>query len=419
MTIMIHSVTVMIPLDTHYGVARSQWLKESSAYLAQRLLKGESMVYLDAAATTELLPGALDAMLPFLGTMFGNPSSRHPGGVEVRVAVEHARSIVAGYLWARSGEIVFTASGTESVNLAFQCALARNDLPIVVSAAEHSCVLDAAEAWRGRGRRVVALPIGASGYPEPEALERVLANLGPSFVSLIWVNNETGIISPVADLTQVCTQHGALLHLDAVQAATHLAVDVGHVDCHFLSFSAHKFHGPKGCGILFLRSSAPRSAQIPGHQEAGLRGGTENVPAIVGTGEALAAQSSMADQLDRCANLRDAFEHGVLKAIPGAAVNGAAGPRTATISNIHFPGCDAAEMVAALGRCGVWASAGAACSNGGSPSHVLLAMGLGPRVANESVRFSFSPRTSIDDMNEVVTAVARAQSMVSLLGRFA
>jgi cysteine desulfurase len=221
-----------------------------------------------------------------------------------------------------------------------------------------------------------------------DALQRVLRASGPAFVSMIWANNETGVVSPAGAIAEICRANGALLHLDAVQAPMHIDVDAGAAACDYLSLSAHKFHGPKGVGILAAKSLAPRAPLLPGHQESGMRGGTENLPAIVGAAAALALQPDWRREAARQARLRDALERGILETIPGTAVNGAPTQRIGNTTSIFFPGRNAADMVAALGRAGLCVSAGAACSTGGRPSHVLQAMGYGEQRANGSIRFS-------------------------------
>ncbi len=346
------------------------------------------MIYLDANATTQLAPEAFETMRPFLMERFGNPSSRHGLGSEARAAIERARAGVASFIGANPGDVAFTSSGTESVGMAFQCALEGRAMPVLVSAVEHACVLEASELWGKRGRTIQTLPIDEQGRVDPAILDEVLRQSGPAFVSLIWVNNETGVISPIRELAEVCRNRGALLHVDAIQAIARVEIDVRELSCDYLSIAAHKFNGPKGAAALYLRPSAPRHAMFPGHQENGLRGGTENVPAIVGMGEAIALKSDWTPLQTGMARLRDQLESKVLHAVKGAEVNGGEAPRVANTSNIFFPGKSAADLVAGLARAGVYASAGAACSTGGRPSHVLLAMGLPAARANGSVRFS-------------------------------
>ncbi len=337
-------------------------------------------------------------MVPWLGSSYGNPSSRHPLGHEGRKAVEGARATLATFLSAKAGEIVFTASGTESVNLAFRCGAVSKNQPIFLSATEHACTQDAGEIWKRLGWDVRVLPVNHEGICTPEVLSSSIQGTHDAFVSLIWVNNETGVVNPVEELSEVCRSHGARLHLDAVQAVTRIGIDLSQLPCDYLSLAAHKFHGPKGAGGLFLRAGAPRYALMPGHQEFGLRGGTENVAAIVGAAAAISLQSDWREACVRLRALRNQLEQGILQSIPGAKVNAASAERVGNISSIFFPDRNAADLVGAFGQVGVCVSAGAACSTGGAPSHVLLAMGLGEARAQGSIRFSLSRLNSHEEL---------------------
>lgn len=366
------------------------------------------MIYLDHNATTPLAPGVLSKMLPFLGQDFGNPSSRHPLGYQARRAVESARATLATFLHCQEHELVFTSGGTESVALAFHCALASGPRTIVISAVEHACVLDAAEAWRRHGCPLETCPVDENGQVELESLERILfANPG-AFVSVIWVNNETGVISPVELIADLCKKHGALLHLDGVQAMLRTDVDLDLVPCDYLSLSAHKFGGPKGAGALVVRGKAPRAALMPGQQEQGLRGGTENVPAVVGMAAALRLQPLWREEMDRQAGMCRFLEQSTKDRLPGVSINGGCAPRIGNTTNLYFPGKNAADLVSALGQLGLCVSAGAACSLGGRPSHVLQAMGLGEARANSSLRFSLGPETSDVVIRQTVDLICQA-----------
>jgi cysteine desulfurase len=319
---------------------------------------------------------------------------------------------VASFVRASPGEVFFTSSGTESVGLSFQSALAKNNRALFVSAAEHACVLDAAESWRRRGRRVEIVPVDRHGIVDTAVLDHLLQVSGPAFVSVIWVNNETGVISPVLKIAEMCRRYGALCHIDAVQAPTRVDIDLSQIPSAYFSLSAHKFHGPKGVGVLFVRSGSPMSPLLPGHQERGLRGGTENTPGIVGAAEALRQQTNWLDEARRLSALRDRFEGHILKIISGSCVNGASTERVGNTTNIFFPGRSAADMVAALGRAGLCVSAGAACSTDGRPSHVLTAMGYSEERANSSVRFSLGSETTNDDINRALAIVSTVHASI-------
>jgi cysteine desulfurase len=365
------------------------------------------VIYLDCNATSPLLAGVLEAMLPFLSGRFGNPSSKHPIGSEARTAVERARHIVASFLRALPSELYFTSGGTESVGIAFQCALAGGERAAIISAVEHACVLDTGKAWSSRGNRLEVAPVDPHGIIDLTELDRLLRSCGPAFVSVIWVNNETGVVSPMREIAQLCCRHNALLHVDGVQAPTRIEIDASQIPFDYLSLSAHKFHGPKGVGALFVRSTAPKSPLTPGHQEHGLRGGTENTAGIIGAAEALRLQSHWPNEAQRQSNLRDTFETEAKRRIPGTEVNGSGAPRVANTSNLHVPNRSAADMVYALGQAGLCASAGAACSTGGHPSHVLLAMGYDEDRANSSLRFSMGNETTEQEIAQALTILAR------------
>ena len=363
------------------------------------------MIYLDYSATSPMVQGVLDAMLPYLTDRYGNPSSKHALGMESRRAVETARGQVASFIGAMEGEVYFTSGGTESVATAFECALLRAGRAVVTSAAEHVCVLDTAHRWRQIGRGVTILPVDPRGFVSLDAIEATLSGLEPAFVSLIWGNNETGVISPIEEIAGICRRYGALIHVDAIQVPTRVEIDLRCLPIDYISLSAHKFGGPKGVGVFFARSGVPMSPLMLGHQERGFRGGTENVAGIVGTGEALRLQSDWKLELGRIGRLRNLLEAGILARVPGSSVNGDPIHRIAGVTNICLPGYDSAQLVAALGRAGVCASAGAACNGEGKPSHVLVAMGHSEDHANSSIRFSLGKATTEHDIQTALQAI--------------
>ena len=366
------------------------------------------MIYLDHNASSPLLPGVLREMQPDLEGGFGNPSSRHPMGMASRERIERARSDARRALGAEAGQLLFASGGTESVAMAFACGMSGERRTVVVSAVEHDCVLDSAMRWRQRGADVIVLPVNRHGIADPDALEGLLRSHPAAFVSLIWVNNETGVIAPVADLGEVCRKHGALIHLDGVQAATRIALDLDRVNWDYVSMAAHKFHGPKGAGLLLIRDGAPTSPVFGGHQEFGLRGGTENTAAIVGAAAALRMQPDWDVEAARQGGLRGRLEEGILTRVPGATVNASDTLRVKNTSNIFFPQRNAADLVERLGRAGVCVSAGAACNSGnGKPSHVLLAMGLDYAHANGSIRFSLGRGTSSAEIDQTIDIVCK------------
>lgn len=349
-------------------------------------------IYLDHSATTPLTPQALAVITRSLAQSFANPSSRHRLGQAVRAEVEEARETVAAFIGARHPtEVRFTSGATDSILRSFVSGCESGVQQLLVGATEHVAVLDAAEAVAG-GRRVVRLPVNDAGGLVIEALEAELAR-GPAFVSIGLVNNETGVIAHTERVVAACRRAGARLHIDAAQAVGRVAVDVVELDCDYLSLSPHKFYGPKGCGAWFVRSGSP-IARAVGHE------GTPNVAGIVGTAAAVVALGDWRKEAHRQGVLRDQLEASILEAVPFAAVNGGVGPRVSNISNVYLPRRSAADLVEALSRRGVCVSAGAACTTGGRPSHVIEAMGFSSDRANGSVRFSLGRDTTSDDVTQ-------------------
>lgn len=373
------------------------------------------MINLDHNATTPLLDPVRDAMMPFLWEAHGNPSSPHSAGTRAKQAVGEARSAVAALIGAKAAEIVFTASATEANHTAITGALrsaeardpARRGL--VVSAVEHPATLLLAEDLARRGYPVSVIPVDGAGRLDLGALA---AAVGPqtAVVSVLWANNETGVLSPVAEVAAIAHAAGALFHTDAVQAAGRIPVRIDAAGADLLTLSAHKMHGPKGAGALFVRKGADITPLIHGHQERGRRGGTENVAALVGFGVAarLAAEALAADAGGAMAAVRDRLERGVLARWPGAKVNGAGAERLPNTSSIRFADAagrpvDAEELLMRLDRAGVLVSMGAACASGGNaPSHVLTAMGLSAADAAATLRFSLGIRNSEAEVDAVL-----------------
>lgn len=375
-------------------------------------------VYADHHATSPLHPEVLDAMLPWVGGLVGNPSSVHEPGRRARRAVEEARAAVAAAIGASPAEIVFTSGGTESDTLAVvggSRAARRRDperTSVLFPAAEHAAVREAARSLVGEGFHPVELPVDRHGRVCRDALEAALAPTA-ALVSVILAGNETGVLEPgLPDLARSARARGALVHTDAVQAVGKVAVDVGSLGVDLLSLSAHKLGGPKGAGALYVRHGVQVVPLQPGGgQEKGRRGGTEDVPAIVGLGAAVARSVARQEaESARLLALRLRFEEGIRSRVAGARVVGAEAPRLPACSAVTFPGVDAETLVVALDLEGVAASVGSACSSGTvSVSRVLLAMGLSPEEARSTVRFSFGWTTTGDDVDallEVVPSVA-------------
>jgi cysteine desulfurase len=364
--------------------------------------------YLDYAATTPLHPEVREAMEPFFGQVFGNPSSIHSFGREARLAVEQARQAVAALIGADPAEIVFTSGGTEADNLAvLGAARLRREKgrKVVVSAVEHHAVLNACRHLERReGFEVVLLPVDGHGRVNPEELLRVLDGQ-TVLVSVMLANNETGTLQPVRELARLCRERGVLFHTDAVQAVGHIPVNVRELGVDLLSLSAHKFYGPKGAGALYVRRGVRLEPLFQGGgQERRIRPGTENVAGIVGLGAACrVAAREMAEREARVAALRGRLEEGIRRLFPEARVNGHPEERLPGILNVVFPGVEGEALLLNLDLKGVAASAGAACSAGSvEPSHVLLAMGLSEDLAHGAVRFSLGRESREEDVEHVL-----------------
>ncbi len=367
-------------------------------------------IYLDNNATTKPLDPVVDAMTDVLRHAYANPSSVHQFGQAVRHRLECARGQVAALIAAQPREIVFTSGGTESINLAIRGALAYRPgkTRVVTSAVEHSAVQRLGQQLAREGYEVIEVGVDAAGRLDLAALAAALTD-DTALLSVMWANNETGVRFDVEAIAALAEQRGVPLHLDAVQAAGKTPIDVTAVPCHLLSLSAHKFHGPKGAGALYVRRRTRlRPLIIGGRQERDLRGGTENVAAAVGMGVAADAARDALTDVAAIAALRDRLERGVSAAIETARVNGAGAPRIANTSNIGFHALQAEALLLLLSEHGVCASAGSACSSGSlEPSHVLQAMGVVQEYAHGSIRFSLSRFTTEAEIDAVVALLPR------------
>jgi cysteine desulfurase len=370
-------------------------------------------IYLDHNATTPVDPRVLDAMLPFLRDDFGNPSSLHWFGQRARGAVEEARARVAALVGAEPAEIVFTSGGSESDNAALRGAKPKPPRAgVVCSAIEHHAVLNTAKAMREEGRPVGIARVGEGGVLDLDDLAAKVDDR-TAVVSVMLANNETGVVQPVAEAARLARGRGALVHCDAVQAASKLPIDVRALDVDLLTLSAHKVYGPKGVGCLYVRRGTPMAPLVRGGaQERNRRAGTENVAGLVGFGVAAAlAREGLEAEALRGAALRDRLEERLL-AIPGARRNGD-GPRVPNTTNVSFEGVDAEALLIALDLEGVAASTGAACAAGGlEPSHVLRAMGLPPERVQSSLRLSLGRSTTEADVDQaagIIEAVVARQ----------
>jgi cysteine desulfurase len=373
--------------------------------------------YLDNNATTSVAPECVDIVVACMRESFGNPSSQHRLGEQAKRLVNEARSLVAGLLGALPAEIVFTGGGTESNHLAILAALAMHPDKhhIVTSVVEHPSTLLLLRHLESQGMRVSYLAVDRHGQLDLAELERSLTP-ATVLVSLMWANNETGVLFPIEEAARLTKAKGALFHTDAVQAVGKVPIDLGRIPVDLLSLSGHKLHAPKGAGALYTRKGLKWPPLFFGHQERGRRGGTEDVPAIAGLGvaAALAVEAMEAGEI-RIERLRDRLEAGVRSCLPHAAINGAGSARIANTSSICFGNLSGEAILHQLDQAGVCASAGAACTAGGSePSHVLTAMGLARGATLASLRFSLSRYTSeadIDQLLEALPGILRRQSI--------
>lgn len=384
-------------------------------------------IYLDHNATTPVHPAVLEAMLPYFAAEFGNPSSAHHFGQRGRHAVEGARESVAALIGARSSEIVFTSGGTEADNAAIfgvvahalrmQGKFAAAPPHVITTTIEHDAVLNTCRALEARGVSVTYVAVGRDGIVSPDAIRAALRP-ETALISAMRANNEIGTLQPIEEIGAIASEADILFHTDAVQSAGKNLVDVNRLGVDLLSLSAHKFHGAKGAGALFVRrGTAVDPLLYGGPNERGRRAGTENVAAIVGLGKAAElARADLAEISAHFAGLRDRLEQGLLACIPGARVNGDPTRRVPNTSNVMLPGVESESLVIALDLAGLACSAGAACSSGAvDASHVLTAIGLTPAEARASLRFSVgrtNTREEIDKALELISAaVARQRSI--------
>ena len=348
--------------------------------------------YFDNNATTRVAPEVVDAMLPFLREYWGNPSSTYVFGRQVGEHVDQARARVAALINAEPREIIFTSCGTESNNSAIHSALVTQPEKrhVLTTAVEHSANTKFCALLQKRGYTVTFLPVAPDGALDLQRLEESIRQ-DTAIVSVMWANNETGVLFPIREVAAICRRKGALFHTDAVQTPGKLKIDVRELDADFLSLSAHKLHAPKGIGLLYVKRRVKYQPYVVGGgQERGRRGGTENVANIVAFGRAAElALASLPDENTRVRALRDRLEDGILRAIPGTSRNGAKEPRLPNTSNLAFEGVEAEGILMLLDQAGICASSGSACTTGSlDPSHVLTAMGCSAARARSSIRFS-------------------------------
>ncbi len=380
------------------------------------------IIYLDNNATTPLDPAVIEEMLPFLTKYYGNPSSGYGFAAMARKAIDLARERLAALLGCEPTEIVFTSGGTESNNAVINSALQfqvsgktataaiRGGEHLITSSVEHSAVLRPCQDLVKRGYNVTFLRVDEHGNLDPGELEAAIRP-ETTLVSIMWANNETGVLFPIEKVAQICREKGVLFHTDAVQATGKIPMRLRDTPINFLSLSAHKFHGPKGVGALYISRRTRFSALIAGGgQENGRRGGTENVASIVGLGKAAElALKYLAEGNCNIRSMRDRFEESILETVDGASVNGAGAPRIPNTSSLSFEGIESSAALLLLDRQQISCSAGSACRTGSQEaSHVLRAMNPGSDGARRSLRFSFgrfNTGTQIDRALEVIPKV--------------
>lgn len=367
-------------------------------------------IYADNAATTALSPEVLQDMMPYLTTVYGNPSSMYSIGSEAQKAVELARVDVAEAINALPREIFFTSGGSESDNWAIKgvarALKAKGKNHIITSAFEHHAVLHTCDALKKEGFEITLLDVHSDGLVRPEELEAAIKDT-TALVSIMYANNEIGTIQPIEELGAVCRRHGVLFHTDAVQAMGNVPIDVKKQNIDLLSMTAHKLHGPKGCGALYIRQGVrPQILIDGGAQERGMRAGTENVAGIVGLASAVKrAKATMEQRTERLTGLRNRLIDSLSK-IERSRLNGDREKRLPGNINMCFEGIEGEALLLRLDLMGICASSGSACTSGSlDPSHVLLAIGLPHEIAHGSLRLSFSDETTEEDIDYIAKCV--------------
>ncbi len=364
-------------------------------------------IYLDNNATTPVLPEVFEAMRPYFGEHFGNASSIHHHGQETRAAVERARDSVGSLLGCRASEVVFTSGGTEGDNLAIAGLTGPGD-HIVTSCIEHHAVLHACKHLEETSCDVTYVPVDGRGLVDPVDVRRALRP-NTKLISIMMANNETGVLQPVEEIGKIATEADVYFHIDAVQAAGKVPIDVKRIGCHALSISGHKMHAPQGVGALYVRKGTRLQPLFyGGRHERSRRAGTENVPGIVALGKAaeLAMQGFERGDDKKMSALRDRLQQGILAQVEDAGVNGNGAARVPNTTNIYFDHIEGEAMVISLDLKGLAVSTGAACSSGAiEPSHVLMAMGLRADQARASIRFSLGKQNTEDDIDLALALV--------------
>ena len=360
-------------------------------------------IYVDNNATTRVAPEVVEAMMPFFGELYGNPSSMHTFGGKVGYEIKDARAKIAALIGASPEEIVFTSCGTESDSTAIWAALRSNPdkRHVITTRVEHPAVKNMGEILSNQGYRVTFVPVDSSGNLDLDYLYENLTD-DTAIASIMWANNETGVVFPIDEIAQRVRERGIVFHTDAVQAVGKVPVDVRDIPVDMLSLSGHKIHAPKGVGILYVRKGTKFSPfLVGGHQEHGRRGGTENVASIVGLGKAAElAAGHVKHDMGRVAQLRDRLESALTTRVSNAVVNGDRNHRLPNTTSIAFEYVEGESILLMMDEFGICASSGSACTSGSlEPSHVLRAMGVPFTAAHGSIRFSLSTYNTEDEMD--------------------
>ena len=363
------------------------------------------VIYLDNNATTQVDPDVLDAMLPYLSDLYGNPSSMHSFGGQVGAAIQSARVQVANLLGAEDTEIIFNSCGSEGNNTAIHAALAAQPEKrhIVTTVVEHPAILNVCKHLEKKGYTVTYLSVDSRGQLDLMEVEAAMTG-GTALVTTMYANNETGVIFPIEQIGAIAKEYGATFHVDAVQAVGKVPIDLGNSTIDLLTLSGHKLHAPKGIGALYVRRGFRfRPFVLGGHQERGRRAGTQNVPSIIALGKAAELAYQQLSEVSREAQLRDLLETRLLELIPDCAVNGGDTSRLPNTTNIGFKYIEGEAILFMLNQYGICASSGSACTSGSlDPSHVLTAMGLPYTILHGSIRFSLSRFTTAADIQQVL-----------------
>jgi len=366
-------------------------------------------IYVDNNATTMVAPQVLDEMLPYFSEMYGNPSSMHKFGGEVGYKIKEARSKIAALIGADPDEIIFTSCGTESDSTAIHAAVQSNPEKkhIITTRVEHPAVKNLGEFFSKNGYRVTFVPVDRKGNLDLDYLYDNLTD-DTAIVSIMWANNESGVIFPIQEVSEAVKERGIVFHTDAVQAVGKIPVDVRKTGVDMLSLSGHKIHAPKGIGVLYVRKGTKFSPfLIGGHQERGRRGGTENVAFIIGLGKASElAADHLKTEIVRVARLRDRLENGILKRVTNAFINGDKENRLPNTTSIAFEYVEGEAILLLMDEFGICASSGSACTSGSlEPSHVLRAMGVPFTAAHGSIRFSLSVYNTQEEIDFIVEKI--------------